>query len=131
MPTFPLNTDGIDPAGKNVTIRNVKITNFDDAVAVKPIHAGDSFSDCSEDMLIENVTVYYGVGMTIGTVKPNKDYNCIRNITFRDIEFHHPCKAVYIKTNPGDVGSGEISNILYENISIKNPIWWNVYIGPQ
>jgi polygalacturonase len=36
IPTFPLNTDGIDPSGTNVTIRNVKITNFDDAVAVKP-----------------------------------------------------------------------------------------------
>mmetsp|Transcript_11044 Transcript_11044/g.16777 ORF Transcript_11044/g.16777 Transcript_11044/m.16777 type:complete len:114 (-) Transcript_11044:721-1062(-) len=36
MPTFPLNTDGIDPSGSNVTIRNVNITNFDDAVAVKP-----------------------------------------------------------------------------------------------
>jgi polygalacturonase len=34
--TFPLNTDGIDPAGTNVNIYNVKITNFDDAVAVKP-----------------------------------------------------------------------------------------------
>jgi len=37
-PTNPLNTDGIDPAGSNVTIRNVNITNFDDAVAVKPSH---------------------------------------------------------------------------------------------
>ena len=36
MPTMPLNTDGIDPSGSNVTIRNVNITNFDDAVAVKP-----------------------------------------------------------------------------------------------
>ena len=37
-PTMPLNTDGIDPAGSNVTIRNINITNFDDAVAVKPSH---------------------------------------------------------------------------------------------
>jgi polygalacturonase len=35
-PIFPLNTDGIDPAGSNVTIRNLNITSFDDAVAVKP-----------------------------------------------------------------------------------------------
>ena len=38
MPTMPLNTDGIDPSGSNITIRNVNITNFDDAVAVKPSH---------------------------------------------------------------------------------------------
>jgi len=38
---MPLNTDGIDPAGSNVTIRNVNITNYDDAVAVKPSHRND------------------------------------------------------------------------------------------
>lgn len=37
-PTFPLNTDGIDPYGSNVLIENVNFTNFDDAVAVKPSH---------------------------------------------------------------------------------------------
>lgn len=40
MPTMPLNTDGIDPQGSNVTIRNVNITNYDDAVAVKPANRG-------------------------------------------------------------------------------------------
>jgi hypothetical protein len=38
FPTFPLNTDGIDPSGSNIVIRNVKITCYDDAVAVKPAH---------------------------------------------------------------------------------------------
>lgn len=41
IPTFPLNTDGIDPSGTNVHIRNVKITSFDDAVAVKPANKGN------------------------------------------------------------------------------------------
>ena len=36
LPTFPLNTDGIDPSGSNVIIRRVNITCYDDAVAVKP-----------------------------------------------------------------------------------------------
>lgn len=40
IPTFPLNTDGIDPAGSNIHIRNVNITSFDDAVAVKPSNKG-------------------------------------------------------------------------------------------
>eukprot|EP00959_Pyramimonas_sp_CCMP1952_P005365 113185-Pyramimonas_sp.AAC.2 len=35
-PTFPLNTDGIDPAGRDIHIYNISVTNFDDAVAVKP-----------------------------------------------------------------------------------------------
>ena len=28
LPTFPLNTDGIDPAGRDVLIQNVTITNY-------------------------------------------------------------------------------------------------------
>lgn len=42
----------------------------------------------------------------------------------------YPFKAIYIKTNPGE-GTGEIKNILYENITIDTPIWWGIYIGPQ
>ena len=37
LPSFPLNTDGIDPSGKNALIERVNITNYDDAVAVKPM----------------------------------------------------------------------------------------------
>jgi len=35
-PTMPLNTDGIDPWGSNITIENVNITNWDDSVVIKP-----------------------------------------------------------------------------------------------
>ena len=35
LPTFPLNTDGIDISGKDIYFRNLTIQNFDDAVAVK------------------------------------------------------------------------------------------------
>lgn len=44
IPLFPLNTDGIDPNGKNITITNTYIENFDDAVAVKPGHSSDLIS---------------------------------------------------------------------------------------
>ena len=69
--------------------------------------------------------------MTIGTVPPNDKHICVRNVTFRHIEFWFPIKAVYIKSNPGDKGDGIIENILYENMKIFMPIWWNIYIGPQ
>jgi hypothetical protein len=35
LPTFPLNTDGIDISGKDIYFRNLTIQMFDDAVAVK------------------------------------------------------------------------------------------------
>ena len=46
-PIFPLNTDGIDPSGTNVRIENVKITNYDDAVAVKPAHNTNKVATCA------------------------------------------------------------------------------------
>jgi polygalacturonase len=53
-PIFPLNTDGIDPSGSNVTIRNLNITNFDDAVAVKPCSKGCKIAKngCSQEIFV-------------------------------------------------------------------------------
>lgn len=36
LPTFPLNTDGIDIVAKNFTVRRVQMVNYDDAVVPKP-----------------------------------------------------------------------------------------------
>ena len=82
-----MNTDGIDPSGKNIIIRNLTITSYDDAVAVKPAHQNYKLAECAENILVENVLVYFGVGMTIGTVPPHTQHNCIRNVTFRNITF--------------------------------------------
>ena len=129
LPMFPLNTDGVDPSGTNVHIRRLKITSFDDAVAVKPAHNTNKIAKCAEHILVEDCEVIYGVGMTIGSVPPSPNYSCIRDVTFRNINFEAPFKAIYVKTNPGH-GSGEISNILYENLKIRMPIWFGIYIGP-
>jgi polygalacturonase len=137
VPTYPLNTDGIDPAASNVLIERVKITNHDDAVAVKPSHNTDSISKCSEHIIVRDVEVHFGVGMTIGSVPPRDSYACVRDVHFENITFYHPYKAIYVKTNPGTTTSmlpgsgGEITNITYTNIVSHNPIWWNIYIGPQ
>ena len=79
---------------------------------------------------MENCEVTYGVGMTIGTVSPSRLHSCIRNVVFRDIVFHRPLKAIYVKSDPG-TGTGIIENIVYENISMTHPLWWAIYIGPQ
>jgi hypothetical protein len=42
--------------------------------------------------------------MAVGTVSPRTVGNCVRNVTFRHVEFHTPIKAIYIKTNPGEEG---------------------------
>ena len=132
IPLFPLNTDGIDISGRNIYMRNLSILNFDDAVAVKALNAFESnFTNCTENVLVEDSFIKYGVGMSVGSVTPNLYVNCIRNVTFRNIKFEKPLKAIYIKANPGDNGYGLIRNITYENIEINNAIWWPIFVGPQ
>ena len=72
LPTFPLNTDGIDPSGKNILIERINITNYDDAVAVKPSNTGGKYATCTENVIVRDCNVYFGVGMTIGSV-PARD----------------------------------------------------------
>lgn len=136
LPIFPLNTDAIDFTGRNGTFRNIKITNFDDVVVPKPARKGNKYGDCTTDVLVEDCEVYFSTGMAIGSVPPHRNHNCINGVIYRNITFHYPFKAIYVKTNPVHESnhgneSGEIANIVYENIKINYPIWWGVYIGPQ
>ena len=55
----------------------------------------------------------------------------MRNVTFRNISLWRPLKAIYIKSNPGDQGTGLVENIVYEDIFIQQALWWTVWIGPQ
>eukprot|EP00730_Choanoeca_flexa_P005330 TRINITY_DN11927_c0_g3_i10.p1 TRINITY_DN11927_c0_g3~~TRINITY_DN11927_c0_g3_i10.p1 ORF type:complete len:327 (+),score=57.78 TRINITY_DN11927_c0_g3_i10:422-1402(+) len=130
IPTFPLNTDGIDPAGRDIHIFNVTIENFDDAVAVKPLN-NEKLNNKTSNVLVESSTVRFGVGMTIGSVPPHIMINTVENVVFRNIVFEHPIKGIYIKSNPGDEGGGLIRNISYTNIFMQSPLWWAIYIGPQ
>lgn len=106
MPLFPLNTDGIDPSGARMHIYNLTVQNFDDVVVPKPSHQGYMGGNCTQDMLIENARVVLGVGMTIGSVPPDVGCNCIRNITFRNVHVTKALKGIYVKSNPGDEGTG-------------------------
>lgn len=131
FPIFPLNTDGIDVSGKNIVITNCFIRNFDDAIAVKPLNSNNQLSSCSENIVITNSIVELGVGLSIGSVSPNKATNCVQNVTFDSITLFTPIKAIYIKTNPGGDGLGVIRHIRYSNIHWDEAIWYGIYIGPQ
>ncbi len=128
---YALNTDGIDIAAYNVTIYRVNITNYDDAIVPKPCRSSWKYCQCAGNIYAYNNTVYYSTGLTIGSVPPNADINCVRNVTFKDTNMFRPLKAIYIKTNPGDSGTGIIDDIKYENIFIEQALWWTIWIGPQ
>lgn len=131
IPMFPFNTDGIDPHGSNMHIFNLTVQNWDDVVVPKPGSRSDKLNTCTEDYLVENCTVVLGVGMTIGSISPSTSHNCIRNVTFRNVHMTKPWKGIYVKSNPGDVGSAIVSNIVYDNLTMIEPRWWAIYIGPQ
>mmetsp|Transcript_111683 Transcript_111683/g.240812 ORF Transcript_111683/g.240812 Transcript_111683/m.240812 type:complete len:467 (+) Transcript_111683:43-1443(+) len=132
--TYPLNTDGLDIRATNVTVYNCNITNYDDAIVAKPCQQTGKNCQCSGNMLVYNNSITYSTGLTIGSVSPGDDVNCVRNVTFRDNYLFRPLKAIYIKPNPkreGDSGSGIIDQISYENIRIEQAVWWTIWIGPQ
>ena len=125
------NTDGFDIAGKNVHIHDCNIWNDDDCIAVKEQTGASLRSNCSENMLFERVNAS-GVGLTIGSIGASQAHTCVRNITFRDSVMHNTFKGIYMKSRPGEHGgTGEISDVLYQNITIYNPTQWAVWIGPQ
>jgi polygalacturonase len=61
---FPFNTDGIDPHGSNMHIYNLTVQCWDDVVVPKPGSRSDLYDDCTQNYLIEDITVILGVGMT-------------------------------------------------------------------
>ena len=133
IPLFPLNTDGIDPAGINITIRNFTYRGYDDAIAVKPQSLRSIYSRCTSDLLLDGANVTFSTGMAIGSVSTRPWRNCIDKVTIRNVEMVNPLKGIYVKSNPKSdkPGSGQISNILFENFKVTGSIWWPIYIGPQ
>ncbi|CAJ1374283.1 unnamed protein product [Effrenium voratum] len=132
-----LNTDGIDPSGRDFWIHDCTIMNDDDSIAVKPCNPeGCVNSDCSRNILVENM-VMSGFGASIGSVPPHAAVACVQNVTFRNMTMPGTGKGVYIKSNPscgladGKPKRGLIADITYEDIKIEKPLWWAVWIGPQ
>jgi hypothetical protein len=64
----PANTDGIDPGcgSRNVHIHDVFIENGDDSVVMKPGWGKERPAGCTRDILVENVTIFRGMGANIG-----------------------------------------------------------------
>jgi hypothetical protein len=50
-------------------------------------------------MLVENITVWLGMSVTIVTVSPKDIINCIRNVLFRNVDMRRLFKGIYLKTN--------------------------------
>lgn len=137
-----LNTDGIDPIGRDIHIHDCIVLNDDDSIAVKPSRShrgegsvmnGTMHYQCTGNITIEDM-VLTGFGASIGSVGPQPSHPCVDNVRFKNIHMPGSAKGIYIKSNKSDCKgnvTSRISNILYENIYIKDPMWWPIWIGPQ
>jgi len=126
---WALNTDGIDFTGHDVIVRNCSITNFDDTVCPKP-----TAPPCTRNVLVEDIAVTYGVGISVGSVPPDVGGNCIDGVLVRRAVFHSALKTIYVKPNPAKddpAATGLIANVTYEDVRSYDPIWWPIWIGPQ
>lgn len=130
----------MDIAGKNALVERLNITNYDDAVVIKPRDShksNETYSQCSENIVVREINVDFSTGLAIGSVHPSDDFNCVRNIQFLNSKMYHPIKGIYVKNEVGETESmlpgsgGEVSDVLYDNIEIHKPLWWGIYIGPQ
>eukprot|EP00388_Colpodella_angusta_P046840 GDKK01070775.1.p1 GENE.GDKK01070775.1~~GDKK01070775.1.p1 ORF type:complete len:281 (-),score=35.23 GDKK01070775.1:224-1066(-) len=135
IPTFPLNTDGIDIAGVDVVVRHCNVENFDDALCVKPLTQKSVHGPCSRNQYWYNNSIQWGVGASIGSVGPDPDVNCISDIIFENIHFTNALKTMYIKPNPcpnpATDGTGIINNITYKDIVTVDPVTWPIWFSTQ
>ena len=131
MPTFPLNTDGIDLWSRDFVLERIKITNFDDAIVPKPSTQSFNVSKCTQNITVRDIETKFSIGMTVGSVPPVEDHNCVRDVSFSNVVMHEPIKGIYLKSNPGDKGDGLIKGISYTNFVMHNPLFWGIWIGPQ
>jgi polygalacturonase len=127
------NTDGFDVSGRDIHIHDCTVWNQDDCFTIVPTTSKGINSQCTENILVENVEAS-GLGLTVGSIKPTPDHACIKNVTFRNAYMHHTFKGIYMKSASSTITdqeiSAEITDILYENITMDTPEQVPIWIGP-
>ena len=128
-----LNTDGFDVSGRDIYIHDCEVWNQDDCFTIVPTSGSGINAQCTENVLVENVEAS-GLGLTIGSIEPTTNHACIKNITFRNAHMRHTFKGIYIKSgsrsNPDPDATAEITNILYDNVTMDKPEQVPIWIGP-
>ena len=129
-----LNTDGFDVSGMDIHIHDCEVWNQDDCFTIVPTSGNGINAKCTENVVVENVKAS-GLGLTIGSIEPTLHHACIRNITFRNAYMQRTYKGIYIKSAsravpPPASYTAEITNILYENVTMEEPEQVPIWIGP-
>lgn len=72
-------------------------------MAIKPSHQGNKLTQCSQNIVVRNTVVAFGVGMTIGSVPPK--YVLFLTfvlvlVFFKKMHFSSICQMTYHMTSP-------------------------------
>jgi polygalacturonase len=109
------NTDGIDPSGRFMLIRNTTIDVGDDNIAIKSGHSDPQYpASATANITIRDCTFLNGHGLSIGS----ETNGGVQNILAERIQFDGTTTALRIKTDR-DRG-GEISHVTYRDIRIAH-----------
>lgn len=100
------NLDCIDPAGKDIHIKDCHLVCGDDNVAVK---------GPSSNVLVEDCYFGTGHGASIGSITDT----VVTNVTFRNIQMNGTDNGCRIKTKSGYTG-GSVSQIVFDKITMTN-----------
>src|ERR1019366_3301695 len=124
------NTDGIDFAGSNFTIKNCNVNDGDDDICAKPA------SNACSNILITNDTIGAGHGISVG----GGTAFGISKMTVSNVPFNGTADGLRLKaqdssatgSSPGGGTSHPVVNVLYSNIvmtNVSNPIVIDSFYG--
>jgi len=121
------NADGIDPVNsRNVTIKNSFIRAFDDNIAVKGMRrAYDPQHNIVENIFVDNCILWndWGRALEIGL---ETVIDTIRNIRFSNCFIPH---FTFIALDIQNGDRGYVKDVVFENISIEDPILDSLTLG--
>ena len=115
------NSDGIDPAGGNISVLNSSLSDGDDDVAV-------SASSAVQNVTVANVTTYSGHGISVGSITKGGLTNMlVQNIT--QVGTAADKNAIGIRIKAQQSNGGLVQNVTYQNIcSANNRV--AIYLSP-
>jgi polygalacturonase len=111
------STDGIDiDSSHDILIKNSKINTNDDSIAIKSgrDYDGQVTNKPSYNIKIENLTIYKGFGITIGS----EISAGVHDVSIKNIKYYNTDCGFRIKSTPQR--KGYIKNIYVKNLYMEN-----------
>ncbi len=132
-----VTSDGIDLLGSsNITLKHLFVRNEDDCVCLKTKKKQTGYSICAgpvENIVVDGCVFWCGErgnGLEIGY---ENDEFPVRNVVFKNVDVIHRHRAAHTFRRAAIsihcAGSGEVSNITYDNVYVESTRENFIYIS--